>query len=215
MNEIIETSILNEKVEQSRLEDTVDLVTRARVASLAARDVGDTAISDILFLTVEQVIAVKGTEEYKKKFAEVANELIQAQIDRDEGWDAIEEKALEAVLTSLEYNRDPRFALSAAALANKAERRRTNNRGPHVVDGAKQQTNVIVLQMNKTYVTQAVESGVGGNIKVIDQPQRRSDLPSPKQVEQLLAPVQSTVRKTKSELEAAFENAGVIFQPDE
>lgn len=215
MSDENETSNLSVVVERPRPEDTVDAVTRARVASLSARNVSDMAISDVLLLTIEQVLGCKNTEEYKKKYAEVAEEIIQAQIDRDEGWDAIETRALEVVFETLKYNRDPKYALSAAALANKAERRNSSGKGPHIIDNSGQTNNVIVLNLNKTYVNNVNETGVGGQAKVINQPQKRNDLPSPKIVEALLAPVTQEVKKPMSDLEKEFELAGVVFPHDD
>lgn len=209
------TSNLPAEVTKVHPENTVDAVTRARVGSLAARGITDSQIADVLLLSVEQVMACRGTEEYKKKYAEVAEEAIQAQIDRDEGWDAIETKALEVVMQTLAYNRDPRFALSAAALANKASRK-VNETGPKVIDNSRQTTNVIVLNLNKTYVNKVSESGVGGSRPITIDQKKRSDLPSPKSVEELLAPVQTTVRRVpKTDLEEEFERAGVVFPKDE
>lgn len=192
--------------------DTVDAVTRARIGSLAAHDIGDGAIADILCLSLAQVIAVKDTEEYKKKFAEEADRAIQAQIDRDEGWDAIEDAALVQILQTLEYNRDPKYALFAAKTANQAERRSKNKNTPHVIDNSKQTTNIIVLNLNKGYVEKQQNNTIDvtprGNG---DQPRRQSDLPSPKIVAELLAPVSQQPKKVLSELEEEFKRAGIVF----
>ena len=191
--------------------ETVDAVTRARCASLSAHGISDRQIADVLLLTIEQVVAVKGTEEYITKYAEEAETAIKAQIDRDEGWDAVEQAALNSVREALKYNRDPKYALSAAALANKAERRTGQSKGPHVIDNSGQTTNVIVLNLNRNYVNKTQTDMVDVTPKVIDQPRKRSDLPSPKMVEQLLAPVLTSPKKELSELEQAFQNAGVVF----
>lgn len=193
----------------------MDAVTRARAGSLAAHGLSDQQIADILLLSIEQIGAARNTDEYKKKYAAIAEEEIQKQIDLADGWDGVEEKAIAQVLETLVYNRDPKFALLAAHTANKAIRRKANNQ-PKVVDGSAPVNNVITLNLNKTYVTNITSGEAGGNtIDVTPRPentQRKiSDLPSPKSVEELLAPVRNkTETKMLTELEQAFEIAGVF-----
>jgi hypothetical protein len=215
-----EVSNLSEGERKNReLEDSVDGVTRARAGSLSAHGLSDLQIADILLLSIEQVIAVHNTEEFRNKFAETANEAIQAQIDRDEGWDAVEQKALENMLTALQYNRDPKYALAAGKIANSATRRtRQNKNDPKVIDGSQQKTNIVILSLNRTFVqrTSVRDNTIDVTPKTVEnQPQKRADLPSPKLVEELLAPVTDRPKKVLSEIEEAFAKAGVVFDNDE
>lgn len=196
--------------------ETVDAVTRARVGSLAAHGLLERQICEVLLLTMEQVISCKESMEYKNKYAEVANELIQRQIDLTEGWDAVEEKAVAQVLETLEYSRDPKYALLAAKTANAAQRR-SRAETPKVIDGRQVNNSVIVLNLNRTFIKST--EGPAGNAAILDitpklienQQQRRIDLPSPQAVENLLAPVMKEGVKDKllTELEKALDDSGI------
>ena len=198
---------------------TVDLVTRARAGSLSAHGLSDQQISDVLLLSLEQVVACRNSDEFKKKYAEVADEQIQRQIDLSQGWDAIEEKSLAQILETLEYNRDPKYALFAAKTANSAQRRSRNSE-LKVIDGAKVTNNTIVLNLNKTFVNAAANPEHTAAVIDIkakqltdDGPRQRRDLPSPQHVENLLAPVRKVEKdKLLTELEDQFERAGVFLE---
>lgn len=199
----------------------VDAVTRARAGSLAAHGLLDQQIADVLMLTIEQVYAAKNSDEYKIKYAEVAEEVIQRQIDLDGGWDLLEEKALASILDTLSFNRDPNYALHAARAANQAKRR-AGSSSTKVIDnsGAGNKTNnIIILNLNKTFITEVQSTPNSAMIdvspRVAPTTRRISDLPSPKSVDQLLAPVQqSGPISMKTELEEAFEVAGVFKDID-
>jgi hypothetical protein len=208
---------------QETLISSVDGITRARAGSLSAHGLSDMQIADILLLSIEQVISIRGTDEFKKKYAEEADRAIQAQIDRDEGWDAVEEKSLEVLIETLKFNRDPKFALLAAKTANSAKRpSKEKTNAPHVIDPAANNggtTNIIVLNLNKNYTDKAAAANSSIDITPRPEkiPQRRSDLPSPKIVENLLAPIKDKLGETVkplTELEQAFKDAGVVFDKD-
>lgn len=194
---------------------SVDAITRARIGSLSAHGVPDLQIADILFLTSEQVVACKFSEEFKKKYAEVAEDQIQKQIDLAEGWDAVETKGLEQVLTTLDYNRDPKFALAAATMANKALRRKNQAGNAPVIDASQTgRNNIIVLNINKNYVQNVGESKTINLIERTRTQQKISDLPSPKHIDQVLAPVRIEKIKELSPLEEEWKRAGVVFDTD-
>jgi hypothetical protein len=219
MNEIEKASNLGEI--ENTVAKTVDAVTRARAGSLAAHGLLDTQIADMLLLSLEQVVSCRETEEYKLKYAEVANEQIQRQLDLEEGWDGVEEKAIEQVLSSLQYNRDPKFALIAAATANKAKRRGTDAvRNPRTIDGSAPGGNIVILNLNKTYINNnqgenKTTATIDVTPRVENQQRKVTDLPSPKAVEELLAPVRQAKQKVLTELELAFEISGVFDDSDE
>lgn len=189
----------------------VDVITCARCGSLSAHGLSDMQIAAALFLSDEQILAARKSTAFKKKYAEDAETAIQAQIDRDDGWDAVEERAIKNVLESLEYNRDPKYALGAAAIANKAIRRKGSATDPKVLDNSQPQTNIIVLSMNKTYIQKNDNRQINVPQRDVEQPQRRSDLPTPKAVAELLAPVKEVEKKQLSTVEQYFAEAGVVF----
>lgn len=198
----------------------VDVTTRERIGSLSAHGVSDHAIAEILLLEPEVVTACRNTDEFKKKYAEIATDEINKQIDLDEGWDAVETAGITQVLETLKYNRDPKFALAAAAMANKAARKKnTSNRQPHVLDAGSRTSNIIVLNMNRTFVNSVTQDGnrtLNVESKTIDlEVKKRTDLPSPKHVNEMLGPVRTASEKKMTEMEEMFAAAGVVFDQNE
>lgn len=202
------------------LYETVDVTSRVRAGSLAAHGLTDQAISEVLLLSLEQVHSCRESEEFKKKYAEVAEDQIQKQLDLAEGWDAVEESAVKQVLQTLEYNRDPKFALAAANVANKAERRKQVRDKAPALDASKVAggAQIIVLKLNQNFINNQRD---GDDAKLIDVttfdknniPRKQVDLPSPKAVEEFLMPVKQTPKdKIMTEFERQLEIAGVNFK---
>lgn len=203
--------------------DHIHEATRARAGSLSAHGLSVQQIADTLLLAPEDVLAAQNSIEYKRKYADTAEEIIQRQIDLDEGWDTIETKAVASILETMQYNRDPKYTLLTARIANAAKRHA--RRGPeHVIDASKvSQTNVIVLNVNKTYVNK-ITNNLAQDRAAIDvtprdgqssQPLKVVDLPTPKHVDALLAPVKQIKKdRALTELEEAFEVSGVFKDDD-
>lgn len=199
--------------------DEVDEPTILRAASLSAKNLLDGQIADILLLTMEQMTAVKSSQIFKKKYAEEANEIIDAQIARSEGWDALEDEALAELIKTLRFNKDPKFLLAAAATANRAERRkRAGSEEVKVIDASQQTNNVIILTMNRNYIQQSGESRqLDITPRPTQIPLKQSDIPAPKLVDSLLAaPVEkgqemSATNKQLSDIEKMAKAAGIVF----
>lgn len=209
--------------EKRPLWETVDVTSRVRAGSLAAHGLTDQAISEVLLLTLEQVRSCRECDEFKKKYAEVAEDQIQKQLDLAEGWDAVEESAVKQVLQTLEYNRDPKFALAAANVANKAERRKQTRDKAPALDASKVAggAQIIVLKLNQNFINNQRD---GDDAKLIDVttfdknniPRKQVDLPSPKAVEEFLSPVKNTPKdKIMTEFQRQLEIAGVNFKINE
>lgn len=192
----------------------MDVISRARCGTLAAHGLTVQQIADTLLLSIEQVKACEQSQEYKNKYAETAEDVIQRQIDMDEGWDVVETKAIAAIIQTLDFNRDPKYALFAAKTANAAKRRSRNQvDNPKVIHADEPRgPRVISITMNKTFINTAAGSAANIEIlpKQIDQPRKQADLPSPKAVENLLAPVRIKPQSLFSELEEAMNIAGVF-----
>lgn len=195
----------------------VDEATCRKAGTLAAYGLTDRAISDALLLSQEQTAYARQSEPFKISFSKQSSERAQRLIDLEEGWDALEERALSTVLETLKFNRDPRFALQAAFTANKANRRTPGANG-RVIDAAKA-GNVIILTMNEGYV-QKVQTEPGRGVidvaarditpKII--PKKSHDILTPQQVTDLLVPGNSRKKSTMAEeLEQQLAIAGVSF----
>lgn len=204
----------------SNLADTVDNMTRVRAASLSARGLLDTQIADILLLRLEQVLAIKTTEEFQGKYHAEAARLIDEQIARDEGWDAVEEIAITNLLETMKMVRDPKFSLVAAKTANSAIRRaKAGNSDPKVIgegntDG---RSNVIMLTLNQNYIQNNNQINVAA--RPLQIPLKQSDVPSPKLVDAILAPAReaagiSDSKKVQTEFERMMEQSGVVFDKE-
>lgn len=201
------------KLSEGELEilKTLPVVTRRRVAALAAFGLLDQQIADVQLLTVEQVIVCKKCDEYIEAYAKSVNERMQMQMDLAEGWDAVEERALSQVYQTLEYNRNPQFALLAARIANQAKRSQSQGQDQRVIDNAPV-NNVITLNLNKVYINNVQKS----EIPIVNQekraladiPKKRFDVPNPKQVENLLSPQKKL--ENQNTFKDAFEEAGVV-----
>lgn len=198
------------------------MITRARAGGLAAHGFLDSQIRDTLLLTDMQVAAIRESPEFKKKYSEVADEIIERQIDLDDGWDAIEDKSMAQILQTLEYNRDPKYALFAAKTANAAKRRTRQDDPRLTINGKTETNNIIILNLNKNFVKRVSnQEETAGTIDITPkqieaQPRRRVDLPSPSQVEEVLSPIRKRLGTDKlmTELEQAFEIAGVFNEID-
>lgn len=208
----------------------VDDVTCRRIAAFCAYGLTDMQIAAALLLSREQIQGAKASDVYALEFAKTVQEKTLRQIDLEEGWDTLEADALKSVMEGMRFNRDPQFALTAAAVANKAKRRSPASFG-RTIDATKA-ANMIVLTMNKTYVTQVSANGTsgtnGGSIANgaveakggaigtpgLSQPVlgRFHDVPTPKKVAELLGVgLNGVALSAADELRAQAEAAGVFL----
>lgn len=166
--------------------DLVDRVSRRKAGKLAAHGLSERQIADALLLTEEQVVACKKTEEYIAAYTEQVREKIETSIDLEEGWDGVEKRALAHVFEAMEYNRNPKFSLTVAAVANKAKRRTPSGQDKPI--DTTRIGNVIQITVNKIYAERAVINGeipVEKRSQLIEQ-RKISDIPTPQAVHTLL-----------------------------
>lgn len=94
-----------------------------KIASLFAHGVSQADIAEVFGVTEGRISQLKETVEFKAAFEEKQNVLTLREQELNEGWDKIEEKAIEQIHEKLEAGFDPNFALRAGVMANKAQRR--------------------------------------------------------------------------------------------
>lgn len=196
----------------SNIASGVDQITRRKCGKLAVYGLVDTQIADALMLSVEQVIAIKLTTEYKAAFSEAAVERIDRNIDLEDGWDVVEEKALQGILEQISFNRDPRFLLMAGRVANQAKRRTPTN-ADRPIDAMKA-GNTIVLTLNQRFVNGAQSTENHASIDITPKPtmadvpmRKQIDMPTPKRISEIL-----NINNDKSELRELadeFQMAGI------
>lgn len=165
--------------------------TIAKVGKLVAYGFVDSEIADTLLITVEDVQGIRLLPEFRKAQASELEAKATQQILLSEGWDAIEERALEKVLQGLNYNTDPRFALAAAKIANSATRSHSHN-GRKVLDAGRAGSTV-VLHLGDKFIQNVQINGVPMDRKsIVDangNPQiekKVSDVVSPHRVMEIL-----------------------------
>ena len=192
--------------------DEAEAKLRRKAGVLAAFGLGDKAIADTLFISLEQVATIKETVEYQESCAKQTYERTQRLIDLEEGWDSIEAQGVAQVMQHLQYSRDPEFALRAAIMANKASRRSPAT-FDRVIDASKV-GNVITLTVNKNYITQVTNNGEQANGIVEVQarpageiPRKASDVSSPKRLTEILKVEDD--RKKEQKVLALAEAVGI------
>lgn len=92
--------------------------------SLRSRGAPKPLIMEALGLTEDDYSKLSAREDVKSAVIKAELERTSASATFDSNWDKIEDMALKAVARELRSNPEPEFALKAAAVANKAVRRR-------------------------------------------------------------------------------------------
>lgn len=98
-----------------------------RIAKLVSMEVPARQISMATGVSSTKIAEVIGNQEVVKRVEKIATENLEKADLVNTGWDAVEEEALGTVLEQLQVNQDKEFALKAAAVANKAQRRGNGN----------------------------------------------------------------------------------------
>lgn len=102
-----------------------------RVIKLEMKKVSSDDICRVTNLTTEQLEKIRCTEQFKDGVAIAGEEQINKYDTLNDGWDMIENKGMNAVLTELEKQfPDPDFAMKAARMANQATRRGMHTNSP-------------------------------------------------------------------------------------
>ena len=154
-----------------------------KIANLTVAETPTDQIALVCGLSEAEVDLLKDSDEGKKAIAIVMAERIEDEQNTNLGWDAVERDAIGIVLDNLKWNKDPRFALAAAAQANKAIRRGKNVNAP--LDASSGVRAVINLQMN--FVKHLEKSTQ--EARVIDETafeQKMVDCMEPTKIESLL-----------------------------
>jgi len=159
-----------------------------KIANMVALDVPKTQIARAVGLSEGRITQILESEEFKEKLQVIESEELEKQQSLNDGWDTIEQLALQSILTTLQYNKDPDFALRAATMANRANRRGAKNNQPlQPQTGAR-----VVLNLTQSFVSklEGGEEKVNATIEVSadELDKKGEDAVSPKRVEELLAP---------------------------
>ena len=147
----------NSEALHSRLEEEQkELVEQFK--TLRERGAPKQVVMATLGLTEDAYSKLSAREEVKS--AVLKSEMARAEANQifDSNWDLVEHRALTAVAQELAVNPDPDFALRAAAVANKAVRRRNEEaKLMNQTQLAYQQggvTNIAILELPKVFMNQ-------------------------------------------------------------
>ena len=102
-------------------------------------------IMEIFACTREELSALESSETYQFVRKYVAAQYAKQELEQGEGWDTLESQSLNRLIERMKTERDPDFLLRVAAVANKAERRRSRTNRPAVLDPSRAGRTVITL----------------------------------------------------------------------
>lgn len=156
-----------------------------RAARLKVQGVSQRGIADALGLSDSEVSLLCSSEEFERVYRDLAGAVVEANSAFDESWDGIERQALGVVATNLKWNKDPEFALKAAVVANKAQRR---NGRAGMLNLAASNGSTVQLNLSQHFVQYLTGGGQANNGLGERGPieQKRVDMPTVKEVHALL-----------------------------
>ena len=142
--------------------------------------------------------------EYKEILARISTEYFEQNQQLNDGWNSVEAMALTTVINNLEWSKDPDYALRAAMLANKANRRGDVTQQP--INGQAGARAVFHLTANFIEKLQhfGKEHSNGDAAKVIEEvakpAHKDTDYMVPEKVEKLFVVNQPKVKKAEDML---------------
>lgn len=157
-----------------------------KVASMLAVGVPHGQIANVTGLSEAEISEMADSPELQLVAQEKALEQHNKHTTLNDGWDMIENLGMNGVLAHLEMNPDPDFALKAATLANKAQRRGQHNPG-NVIPGQAGVRAVINLSAN--FINQLQQNLTVTQTKPQALTKKDSNFLAPKSVAELLKPV--------------------------
>jgi hypothetical protein len=99
----------------------------ARVAKMLSLGVAESDVAEVVGVTPAAISQLKTRADFAEVFSAEMSRVYEEQRELNEGWDSIEKKALRVIDDNLKWNKNPDFALRAAMVANKANRRGSQN----------------------------------------------------------------------------------------
>lgn len=194
-----------------------------KVARMVLFGVPQTQIAKAISVSDSRVSQIIELEEYKEILADVSTEYFEQHQSLNDGWNSVEALALSQVVNSLQWSKDPDFALRAASMANKAQRRGNANNRP--IDGQTGARAVFYLtttfidklqQLNITEKKNGATNGVGGVDLSPGQeednktPQKQSNFMVPERVEKMFTMRNVDDKNKEDELLSFFPEAQMV-----
>ncbi len=102
----------------------MQLINRDKLEKMARMSLFEVPENQIAKATgVSDIAAAMDTKEFKDILAEISTEYFERNQQLNDGWNSVEALALGVVVDTLVWSKDPDFALRAATMANRANRR--------------------------------------------------------------------------------------------
>lgn len=152
-----------------------DLERVERAVQMRVVGVADDVIAEAVGLTVEEFAQLVTNENFIALYEKTKDEKLKQAFATDDGWDSVEELAINSLKDILKYNKDPDLVLRAATMANKAQRRTSAGNRPIQNGHQPAGNNVVVLQLNKNFVVnmnarnEKAAQEIVGSAKRVDQ----------------------------------------------
>lgn len=102
----------------------------ARVAGMKNAGMSDDQIASACQVSLEVLAKIYERDAYKDELGKLVEDEFDKFTTLNEGWDMVENLAMNKVIEHVQKMPDPDFALRAAAMANKANRRGRHNNTP-------------------------------------------------------------------------------------
>ena len=126
-----------------------------KLAKMVLMGVPYEQIGEVFGISKGRVSQITATDEYSQIAARVGVEEFEKFDTLNKGWDAVESLSVAQIVQSLQTSHDPDFALRAATLANKAQRRGAYNRPI----GIPSTERTVRLTLNQNFVTKLNQVG--------------------------------------------------------
>ena len=154
-----------------------------QIVKMELAEISATQICTVAGLKLEEFEALKQSEIYtglKQKLS--MNEFLFNQNIND-GWDCVERMALDQIHKKLQFGSDPNFALRAAMVANKANKKGMHEQKPLNGNG----TNVAIISISKTFVNELNQKKIAPRAEVQKEiPKKQQDFLEPAKVQNML-----------------------------
>lgn len=182
----------------------MELIARDKLEKIARMSLFEVPENQIAKATgVSDIAATMDTQEFKDVLAELSTEYFERNQQLNEGWNSVEALAITTVIENLTWSKDPDFALRAATMANRANRRGDVVQQPingqagaravfHLTANFIEKLQLFGAQQDKTSMKVVEE------IKAAEEPAHKdTDYMVPERVEKLFVADQPKVKKAE------------------
>ena len=168
-----------------------------RIAKMEHAGVSHDQIAAACGIDLANLTTLMDKDKFKVVLAKIAGEAFDKFDTLNQGWDMVESTAINHVFDHLERAPDPDFALKAAALANKAQRRGRHQNNPINV----QPNSQAIIQVSVSFAEKLGHTfNVATGVEKRELKKKDDNFLAPKEVHTLLQHVQP--RNLETDIEA-------------